>query len=324
MRTPRLTASLTVGLIAVAGLAGCRTSPNVAAYVGNEEVTVAELETAVDERRADPDLAAATEGRETEYTRSVLTQLVRGEIYAEAAQRYDIRVSDDEVQARLEELLEGQDPEALYAQAAAQGVSRTDILGTVREQIVRLRIAESEGLAAGLDEASLRARYEEVRDQLAQVRLGYITVPDQATANAVLAQLTTDPASYPALAAQYPSPVTLPTLEPRPADQVPSVLADQVARAAPNTGFTVEVPDVGGVVVAFVGEPAVPTFEEVRPDLEEEARTAVDDAAQELVADVRADLDITVNPRFGSIREGAIVEADSGVVDILDDGPPGS
>nr|WP_275585778.1 peptidyl-prolyl cis-trans isomerase [Geodermatophilus sabuli] len=309
---------MAVGLVALAGVTGCRTSPNVAAYVGDERVTVAELETAVDERLSNPDLAAATEGREGEFTRLVLTRLVQAEIYVQAAQRYDVTPDDGDVQALLDELLGDQDPEALYAQAAAQGVGRADVFETVRQQLVRQRIAVAEGLAGGLTEEQLRADYEETVASLSQQRLGYITVPDQAAADAAVASLQADPNSYAALAAQYAGPTTLASVEARGADQVPSVIADQVAGAAPNSAFTVTVPDVQGVLVVFVGEPVVPTFEEARPDLEGAAEAEADDAAQALVADVRAELDITVNPRFGVIEEGEIVPADGGVVDLLD------
>ncbi|SFL21488.1 peptidyl-prolyl cis-trans isomerase [Geodermatophilus ruber] len=318
MQTRRLTASLAVGLVALAGVAGCRTSPNVAAYVGDGRVTVAELEAAVDARLADPDLAAATEGREDEFTRLVLTRLVQAEIYAVAAEEYDVAAADDDVRALLDELIGDQDPEALYAQAAAQGVARADIFETVRQQLVRQRIAVAEGLAEGLTEEALRAEYEAARSGLEQVRLGYVTVPDQATADAALAALQADPAGYPALAAQYPGGTTLPELQPRAAEEVPAVLAEQVDAAAPNTGFTTTVPEIPGVLVVFVGEPAIPSFEEVRPQLEDTAEAEADDAAQQLVADVRAGLDVTVNPRFGVIEEGAIVPADGGVVDILE------
>ncbi|MGY1708533.1 peptidylprolyl isomerase [Geodermatophilus sp. SYSU D00758] len=320
MRTRRLTASLAAGLVALAGLSGCRTSPSVAAYVGEETVTVDELDAAVEQRLEDPDLAEAVAGREDEYTRLVLTRLVEAEVYEEVAERYGVAPTDAEVRDRLEQLLEGQDPEALYAQAAAQGVSREDVLATVRQQLVRQRIAEEEGLVQGTSEAELRAAYEEALPGLTRTSLGYVTVPDQATADAVVAQLQADPGAYPAVAAQYPGPTTLPAVEPRPADQVPSVLADQVAAAAPNTAFTVTDPGIGGVLVVFVGEPVVPSFEEVRPDLEEAARSSAEAAAREVVEGLRADVDITVNPRFGTISEGEVVPADQEVVDILGTG----
>jgi hypothetical protein len=318
VQTRRLTASLAVGLVALAGVAGCRTSPDVAAYVGHDEVTVDQLQAAVDERLDDPALAAATKGREAEFTRLVLTRLVQAEVYDQVARRYAVTVDDGDVQARLEQLLGGEDPETLYAQAAAQGVARADVLETVRQQLVRREVAEAEGLAGGLSEEQLRSDYQAALPFLSQVRLGYVTVPDQAAADAAVAALQADPGAYPALAAQYPGATTLPEVSTRAPDQVPTPLADPVAAAAPNSAFSLTVPDVPGVVVVFVGEPAVPTFEEARPQLEQAAEEKVDQAAQQLVTDVRADLDVTVNPRYGVLQDGAIVPDDSGVVHLLD------
>jgi PPIC-type PPIASE domain/SurA N-terminal domain len=319
VQTRRLTASLAVGLVALAGVAGCRTDPSVAAYVGEEQVTVDELTTAVDTRLEDPALAQAAVGREDEFTRLVLTRLVTAELYDRFAERYGVTVDDADVQARLDELLAGEDPEAVYAQAAAQGVARGDVFETVRQQLLRQRVAESEGLAGAVSEEELRAAYEEQAPSLAQVRLGYVNVPDQAAADAAVAALQADPGAYPAIAAQYPGQATLPEVTTRSPDQVPAPLADAVAAAAPNTATSLTVPEVPGVLVVFVGEPAVPTFEEARPQLEETAQADADAAAQELVAEVRADVDVTVNPRFGVIEDGAIVPSDGGVVDLLEE-----
>jgi SurA N-terminal domain/PPIC-type PPIASE domain len=318
VRTPRLTATLALGLAVLAGVAGCRTSPNVAAYVGNEQVTVAELQAAVDERLANPDLAAATQGREDEFTRLVLNRMVQSEVYAKAAAQYGVTVDDAEVQARIDELIGDQDPEQVYAQAAAQGVGRADVFDTVRQQIVRQRIAAEQGVDAGLSEEQLRAAYQQQLPTLSQVQLGYVTVPDQAAADAAVATLQADPAAYPTIAAQYPGSTTLPQVQPRSRDQVPSVIADQVTAAAPNTAFSTTVSEVPGVLVVFVGEPIAPSFEEARPQLEQAAQAQVDSAAQQLVADVRNGLHIRVNPRFGTLDQGQIVPDDSGVVDILD------
>jgi SurA N-terminal domain/PPIC-type PPIASE domain len=320
VQTRRLTASLAVGLVALAGVAGCRSDPSVAAYVGDEQVTVDELQTAVDTRLEDPALAEAATGREDEFTRLVLTRLVTEEVYERVAQRYGVTVDDGDVRARLDELLAGEDPEAVYAQAAAQGVARADVFETVRQQVVRQRIAESEGLAGGLGEAELRAAYQEQAPSLAQVRLGYVNVPDQAAADAAVAALNADPAAYPAIAAQYPGQATLPEVSTTAPEQVPAPITDVVTTAAPNSATSITVPDLPGVLVVFVGEPVVPTFEEVRPDLEESVRADADAAAQDLVADVRAGIDVTVNPRYGVLEEGAVVPSDGGVVDLLESG----
>jgi peptidyl-prolyl cis-trans isomerase SurA len=318
-RVPRVLVSGFLLAVAVSGLSACRTSPNVAAYVGDAQVTVTELDSAVAERLADKDIAAYADGNQEQFTQRVLSLLVQEEVYAAAAQRYDVQVSDDDVRARITELLGTDNPDDVYSQLAQQGIGRDDVLENVRQQLLRQEIAAAEGKAGGLDDAALQARYAAVRESMGQVSFGYIAVPDDATAAAVLAQLTAAPADYAALAAQYPGPYTLPALETRAPDKVPSVLATGIAAAAPNTGFSTPLPDAGGVVVTFVAGTVYPTFEEVRPDLEKEAAAQVDQAATTLIDDVRKGLDVTVNPRFGVLQDGKLVPDSGGVVDILGD-----
>ena len=306
-----------VFLIAIA-LAGCRSDPGVAAYAGEERITVAELETALGQRLADEDVAAVVEGRGDEFTRAVLALLLEGAVHDAAAERYDVRVTDREVNRRIEEGL-GDDPEAVYDRLAQQGISRADVREDVRQQLVRREIAEAEGLAEGLDTAALRARYEEVREELAQLEFGYITAPDQAAADALVRQLTADPAAYPELAAGFPGPYTLPALERRAAEELPPELAGPLAEAPPGTAFAVPVPEVGGVVVGFRAGTVYPSFEELRPQLETEALEAVDAEVQPLLEEVRTDLGITVNPRYGVLDEGRLLPpGDGGVVRILE------
>ena len=318
-RVPRMIATGVLLAVAVSGLSGCRTSPNVAAYVGDEQVTVAELDSAVAQRLADEDIAAYARSNRDEFTRRVLSLLVQEDVYAAAAERYDVQVGNDAVRSRISELLGTDDPDTVYGQLAQQGIGREDVFENVRQQLLRQRIAAAAGKADGLDVAALQARYAEVREGLAQISFGYITVPDDATAATVLAQLPADPSSYAALAAAHPGEYTLPALETRTADKLPGVLAEGITAAAPNTGFSTPVPEAGGVVVTFVAGPVYPSFEEVRPDLEKEAADKADQAAGALVDDVRKHLGVTVNPRFGVLEKGKLVAGSGGVVDILED-----
>lgn len=308
--------------VAVSGLTACRTSPNVAAYVGDEQVTAHELEAAVDERLADDEIAAYAEAGEEAYTRRVLSLLVQEEVYAVAAERYGVDVTEAQVRARIDELLGDDDPETVYSQLAQQGIARQDVFENIRQQLLRREIAAAEGQAVELTDAELQARYEEVRESQAQVRFGYITVPDQATADALAAQLQADPNTYAAVAAQFAGAYTLPELEERSLEEVPGPLAEQVASAEPNTAFTLPVAEVGGVIVTFVEGTVYPSLEELRPQLEQEATDATDAAGTELVDEVRADLDVTVNPRYAVLGDDGQLDpagGDSGVVDILED-----
>lgn len=318
-RVPRVLVSGFLLAVSVSGLSACRTDPSVAAYVGDEQVTVSELDSAMADRLADGDIAAFAKADEDQFTRRVLTLLVQEDVYAAAAERYGIQVGDAAVRTRIDELLGADDPDTVYQQLAQQGISREDVFENVRQQLIRQELAAAQGKADGLDEAALQARYAQEREGLAKVSFGYITVPDQATADGLLAQLTADPASYAVLAAQYPGAYTLPALEARTTDQIPSVLAGGIAAAAPNTGFATAVPEAGGVVVTFVEGTVYPTFEEVRPDLEKEATDAADKAGAAIVDDVRKDLGVTVNPRYGKLEDGKLVPGGGGVVDILSD-----
>jgi peptidyl-prolyl cis-trans isomerase SurA len=171
-------------------------------------------------------------------------------------------------------------------------------------------------LAGPLSESALQARYQQVRDSLAEKQFGYITVPDQGTAQTILGQLTANPAVYPSIAARYPGSYTLPALEARTAQEIPSAFASAVAGAAPNSGFVQAVAQVG-VVVVFVGTTVYPTYDEARGQLQQQAASEVDTQAQKLVDKVRNGLNVQVNPRYGVLKNGAVSEPTGGAVDIL-------
>jgi peptidyl-prolyl cis-trans isomerase SurA len=319
-RARRTAASGLLLAVAVAGATACRTSPSVAAYVGEDQVTVAELDGEVEQRLADEEVAAYAAEREGEFDRRVLSLLVQELVYAAAAEHYDVQVTDAEVRARIDELLGDDDPDTVYSQLAQQGIGREDVFENVRQQLIRQEIAFAEGEVEEPSDAELQARYEEAREERGQIRFGYITVPDQATADQVAAQLAGAPAAYPGVAAQFAGPYTLPELEERALEEVPGPLAEQVSTAAPNSVFTLPVEEVGGVIVTFVEGAVYPTFEELRPELEQETTEAADAAGAALVDEVRTDLDVAVNPRYGVLQDnGQLAPADGGVVDILGD-----
>jgi hypothetical protein len=314
-------AALLVGAAALGGLAGCRTSPNVAAYVGEEQVSVAEVDSAVAERLADPDIAAFAADDEVGFTRQVLSLEVGEEVYDVVQRRYGLELTDAEVQARIDQLLGGNDPDAVYQQVAQQqGASREDVFENVRQSLVRERLAATAG-DVDLSEEGLRARYEQSKASLSSVELGVITVPDQATADGLLGQLTADPAAYPALAAQYAGSNTLPDFQTVKSSDLTDAFADTVAATPAGQGFTQVVPQAG-VVVGFVRTVTVPTFDEVRGQLVQEAAAEADDAGARLVGDVRDDLRVKVNPRYGVLDEGQVVAGQGGVVRLLEDASP--
>ncbi|SCX38607.1 peptidyl-prolyl cis-trans isomerase SurA [Klenkia marina] len=319
MRRRPLVSLLSLGMAGVAGLAGlagCRTSPDVAVYVGEERVTVEQVRDAVDDGLADPDVAGYAAGLDDgAYTRQVLDLLIGERVYDAVEARYDVEVTPAQVEDRLEQLFDGQDADQVFAQLAQQqGLLPDDAREIVRQLLVREEVAEAEGLA-DLSDDGLQAAYEQARSAGRQFDFGYITVPDQATADAVVAQLRADPASYDALAAQYAGTYTVaPRLTT--VDELPQVLAAPVQTVLPEGVFSLPVAETGGVVV---GQVRFPAFEDLRADLDRQVRQAASQAAQPLVQDVEDGLDVTLNPRYGALEDGSVVADDGGVVRILDD-----
>jgi peptidyl-prolyl cis-trans isomerase SurA len=312
-RAPRVVAAGFLLALALPALAACRTSPGVAAYIGSDQVTVGQLDSAMAARATDPAIAAYQQSHSADFTRKVLNVLILTDVFDAAAAHFGVQVDGGAVQSEITRQLGNSDPASVFAQLAQQGISRDDVDESIREQLLVQRIAAASG-KADTSEAALRARYTQALPGLKTVQLGYIYVPSSAVANAVVAQLKAKPADYPAVAAKYPGQYTLAATEATTPDKVPGPLATAVAQARPNTAFAVNVPNLPGVIVGFVGAVRYPTFQEQRAALEQAALTASEVAGSRLVTDFQKTLHVTVNPRFGSLQNGKLVPLTSGVV----------
>jgi peptidyl-prolyl cis-trans isomerase SurA len=307
-------------LVAAAGLAGCRTDPSVAAYVGGDTITVGRLDDAVAARESDPAMASYVAAHRDTYPRQVLGLLVTQQVYDDAEQHFGIRVDDAAVRTELDTRLAGSDAAQQYAAAAGQGYSKQDVFELIRQQLVRRQIAHQQKLDGALSDSALRAAYQQQLATFTQKQLGTVQTPDQATADAVTKQLAADPGSFPAVAAAHPGDYTTPQLQAVSADQVPSQLQQGVAAAAPNTAFSIAGP-TGGVVVVFVGPAVTTSYEDARAQLQSQASSSVDTAAQQVVAKYRSGLSLTVNPRYGVVgSDGQLGDPTGGAVRLLDAG----
>lgn len=315
-RTAASTAAL---LLTVLALSGCRTSPGVAAYVGDETISTDELEAAVEAGLAQEPVAELFAGQEADYRRRVLQDLIATAVYEAAAAKYDVSITPGEVEDRLAQIFLTEDEEQFYAAQAQQGVTEENVAEQVRRFVLGEKITEAAGLDEPLSDEALQDLYDEVSGASAQVRLGFIVVPDQATADAVLAQLEADPEGYAALAAQYPN-ESLPEITEVALTELPPELAEPFADTEPGQGFTLVPEQASGVAVGYVVDLTVPSFEELRPTLEQQASETVRTNLSEELTDVQQSLNIKVNPRYGSLDEsGELVVDDRDVVAVIDD-----
>ncbi|MBA3525037.1 MAG: SurA N-terminal domain-containing protein [Geodermatophilaceae bacterium] len=309
-------------LASVLALSACRTSPGVAAYVGDATITMTELDRAVERGLSNEAVAARYDGAEADYRRLVLQDLITADVYDSAALQYGIEASDSEIDSRLNDVLQanGQTEADFYAGQATDGQTEADIRQRIRQFILGEKLAEEAGLDDASSEAALRALYEQTGAQAATFDVGLITVPDQPTADTVLARLTADPGTYVALYEQYPN---INTVEQQTvqAAQLTSLVPDPSTLAA-GVGQTVPLPS-GEIGVLYIFDVIVPTFEELRPTLEQQTGEQVQAAVTQEIASIRGDLDISVNPRFGTLGEdGTLIDDDRGVVTVIDGDEP--
>ena len=279
-RVPRVLVSGFLLALAVSGLSACRTSPNVAAYVGDEQVTVAELDAAVDAaaggrghrglrqgqggRVHPPGALPAGAGGGLRRRRRALRRPGRRRRRAGTDRRAARR---GQPRRRLQPARPaGHQPRGRLRERPPAAAPPED-----RRRGGQGRRPDRRGAAGPLRRGRARA--------WRRSRFGYITVPDQATATAVLAAADRRPVQLPgAWPRSTPAPYTLPgAARAARRTSVPGALAaghrrgraqHRLHHPRPGGRRRGRRPSSAGTVY--------PTFEEVRPDLEKEAADEAD------------------------------------------------
>lgn len=159
---PSIAVLLLALLLAACGAAA---TSDVAATIGDTEITVADVDEAFD-RRAEgsataSEIAADESGAVEENLKAgVLTNLIRTEILQLAAEDRDIEVTDAEIAEQRELLVEeagGQ--EALDEVIAEASITDTELEGNLRDQVVQNEITSQ--LADDVTDADIKAAFEE-------------------------------------------------------------------------------------------------------------------------------------------------------------------
>lgn len=315
LRPTRRRVAVAAGLAALV-LSGCgngTTKAGAAAVVGDTSISTDDLQGVVERGLADPQAAQQFGAERDTYQRQVLARLINREVLDDAAERQGVDITQGEVDAQLAEFAEqagGQ--EALEAQAAQSGISAQDLPGFIRDVVVERELGDTLTADVDVPEAQLEGLYQENIAEYDQVSSRHILVEDEAQARDLLAQVQADPSQFAPLAAQFSTDTSnkdnggdlgfagrgafVPEFE------------QLLFTAEPGT-YDVVNTQFGWHVVNVVERMTTP-LSEVEDDLR---RTALQDErttrTQELLRTTAAELDITVNPRFGTWN------ADTGTVE---------
>ena len=311
-------------LLAVAGglslllLTGCGDGSlraGAAALVGSERITTDELRELVDRGLADPQAQQQLGADRAGFQRQALSRLINTEVLERAADEAGVTVTDGDVDEQIERFAaQAGSREALEQQAAQSGIAAADLEPFVRSIVLDQALGDALTEDLDVPAADLQALYQEGIAQYDQVRSRHILVADEATARSVLAQVTADRDRFPELAAELSTDTSN---KDRGGDlglagrgQFVPEFEDAIFGA--KEGQLVLVQTQFGWHVVEVLERVTTTLAEATPELRRTAlQTERQEAVQEAVRAAAAELDITVNPRFGTWSEETLsVEAD--------------
>ena len=302
-RTARRLAAAGLAALLLSGCGGAQTRAGAAAVVGEERISVEELEQVVDRGLQDPQAQEQFGAERADYQRQVLDRLVRAQLLERAIDELGVEVTQGDVDEQLAEFTEqAGGREQLVMQAAAGGISEQDLPRFAREVALELALGDALTEDVEVPEEQLQAIYDQNLAQFDQVRTRHILLDDEAQAREVLAQVQADRGQFAALAAELSTDTSNAESggDLGLAGRGQFVEEFEAAVFGAQPGEVVLVQTQFGWHVVEVLERQTTTLEEAAPLLRRqvlgEQRTA---AVDELLAETGERLGVEVNPRFG-------------------------
>ncbi len=210
MRTFRPLLVLGLAAALLAGVAGCG-SNDVAAIVNGEEISKTELEAQVNRlMEQSPQMFEGEEGesRLVEFKRQLLDNMINAVLIRQAAEERGITVTDEEIDAQIEDLKAGYPSEEEFNTALTDAnLTLDELKQQLRDQLATQRLMEELVGDAEVTDAEIAEYYEANKakfEEQAAVRASHILFnkDDKATAEQVLAEVKGG-ADFAGLAKEY-------------------------------------------------------------------------------------------------------------------------
>lgn len=186
-----------LALVALAALAlsSCDLVEPAAAMVGGEKITVSEIQEAVDEFKESPEFARLgaqgdAEAITREFEQSYLATVIRREVLTPEAAERGIEVTDEEVQAQLEEIQAEFASQSAFEEALKeQGLTLEQLKQLIADRQLeqKLREAINEDLAP--EDSEIQAYYEDNIEDFQETEAQHILVKSESLAREIADEL---------------------------------------------------------------------------------------------------------------------------------------
>ncbi|MGI8775730.1 MAG: peptidylprolyl isomerase [Actinomycetota bacterium] len=307
-----------LSILAVAAtvlLAACGgTSASTAASVHDEEIPIEDIEQSLAEfRSTDRYKQLAEQGDveaiERQFEQGYLATLIRRKVLAPAAAERGIEVTEEDVAEQIEAIKADFPSEQAFQEALKEQALDADALtDLVRDRLIEDALRADVTAETGPSEEEIRAYYEENPDEFRQTRAQHILVEDEALADRLHKQLTTEgeddvEALFERLAKEHSN-------DPGSAEQGGDLQFQGAGTFVPPFEEAMNELDIGEIsepvetefgfhIIRVIDRKTV-DFEEAQEQITQQlAGPGQDEQWQEFLAETYKEAEVEVNPRFG-------------------------
>ena len=210
----RRVAVAALATVAIPVLAGCDTSPDAAALIGNSRISISTLQTEVNAALADqqisdalsnPQFSQSLGGDRAGFVRLVLGRLISDKLLSKLADEHHVTVTAKDISDQTAQFVQQAGSlQSLQQQAAESvGVTPSQLPELIRLTVLQQRLSLALVSALPATEAQLQAEYQKDIDQFDTLDVSQIAVSSKSLANQILAKVKRNPSSFEALAAKY-------------------------------------------------------------------------------------------------------------------------
>jgi len=193
-----------VGVLGVPVLSACSTSPGAAAVVGSQRITTGALQAQVNASLSGGKLAAQQGFNRATFTRQLLGHLINVDLLNAVAADRHLSVTKQDIASQTAAFVQQTGSyAALQQQAAAGGVSASQLPGFIRYAALEQKLSSAIIATLTATPAQLQAEYQKDIDQYDQVQIAQISVKTKALANQILSKVRKKPSTFAALAKKY-------------------------------------------------------------------------------------------------------------------------
>ena len=322
-------------LVAACGEGGL--SRSTAAVVDGENITVKQIEDALDRFAASEQFEQLTQQEEPntirrQYQQSLLGQLIRRSVLEKEAVQADVQVSDADIDERIDEFQQDFETEEQFLEEVKrQGTTLSEIEGFVRDALLEERLREEISEDTAPAEEEIRLFYDEQQDQFAEIHTAHILVEKKPLAARLKRQLDATPPkklddTFAKLAGEH-------SIDTGSGSQGGDLGFVSPGSLVPEYSQAVAAMEVGEIsdpvqtqfgfhIIRLIDQRLAP-FEDVRGEIEQQlAGDVAEEDWQKFIRAAYRDAEIEVNSRFGEldIESQTIVNASG---DTVPGGEPG-